>query len=175
MGKLTKKTCSRCNKMQPVENFHNNSAMKDGLSIWCKDCKSKNAAKYNSPNYVPKKRAASLPPESSGVILTPAFLEAKEKTPLDFLGAIQKTSRLNWSYDEALGLVSGLKRAFDKGAIDLKKCYTTYAPNKSYGACNALIKELKQALAARMSLEDYWKTGRKFRAGAKVLVEAKTK
>lgn len=169
---MKSKKCPMCDKVKSAENYHKSNAAKTGLSVYCKPCSAEKSKRYHSPHYVSKRTSKPLT-ESSGVILTPAFLESKEKTPLDFLASIQKTSRLNWSYDQALGLVMGLKRAFDKGAIDLKECYAKYAPNKSYGACNALIKELKQALAAGMSLEDYWKTGRKFRAGAKVLVEGK--
>lgn len=40
------KKCSLCKQEQPISNFHKHRGMKDGLSLWCKNCVKKRGKEY---------------------------------------------------------------------------------------------------------------------------------
>ncbi len=44
------KTCSKCKKTKPVENFHKHKIEKDGLKCWCKECCNKISQKWRREN-----------------------------------------------------------------------------------------------------------------------------
>lgn len=44
------KTCSKCGEQKPLAQFNKRKASKDGLSIWCKLCNSKNLSEWYKEN-----------------------------------------------------------------------------------------------------------------------------
>lgn len=40
------KTCNKCHKTKPLEDFHNNKTTKDGRAYWCKECTNKDYKDY---------------------------------------------------------------------------------------------------------------------------------
>ena len=47
---MTNKTCSRCKETKPVSEFNKNRSSKDGLTFWCKGCKSESSRRYRETN-----------------------------------------------------------------------------------------------------------------------------
>lgn len=44
------KTCSKCKKLKSKSEFHNKKNMKDGLCLWCKECKKAASMEYYKKN-----------------------------------------------------------------------------------------------------------------------------
>lgn len=61
---MTEKTCSKCGKKKPIDQFYRQSSSKDGHHSWCKRCHNlytgakKTAKKPDPPLIIPKKKPA---------------------------------------------------------------------------------------------------------------------
>jgi hypothetical protein len=59
----THASCSKCNTMQPLDNFHLCKSQPKGITYWCKDCANSSTRKHNdnnkdNPEYKDRKRSS---------------------------------------------------------------------------------------------------------------------
>jgi hypothetical protein len=62
------KTCTKCQEELDESSFCINAAMKDGLSVWCRDCK----AEYQRKLYLAQRKAGGMPVKPRSVAIKDA-------------------------------------------------------------------------------------------------------
>lgn len=162
------KACGVCHRELPIKEFglrEDNTIFSGKPYRTCTKCRqSVKNSKQNSKDF-----------GDSGAMAFVIGAEIKhEDKSLDLLLNIKK-ERAGWTYQQAAYFMDGITQAAEDGSINLKKIYAQYGSGRGPQACESLFKELKQAAANKMTLKAYWQAGRPYRAGAKVILEAKRK
>jgi hypothetical protein len=67
------KTCSKCQEELDESAFCHNTAMKDGLHVWCRDCTSESAKKLR----IAKRRASGVPLRPQSVAIKDALRQKR--------------------------------------------------------------------------------------------------
>lgn len=146
--------CSVCSKIKPASEFR--KRRKDfggGIYSICDFC-------VKNPLPIPS-------------AITSADLD------LGFLLDMKRLSKIGWTIEQAKLLLFKIKEAHEAGSTNFDQVYMKYSSGKSKSGCIAILKELKtlakhnQDTKKLMTLEEYWKAGRPFKSGAKVLVKGK--
>ena len=158
------KKCSACGETKPGTEFWRDNAASDGFVSKCKKC--------SVENRISNKNAGKFA-KSGSVAILPNFLKSSEvDADLSLLLQV-KRERAGWTYQQALGLMSGITEAGKTGMIDFERVFARHGSGYSNSSCYSLLKELKRAAENKLSLKEYWQKGRPYRIGNKVVYKGK--